>query len=367
MTADQPAPLPARRNLAEDMVDWDLAVSTARRLMKPGPAVTPAEAAEVVGALRRFAAESVGHVRAYTQLAAPSGTAPAVVVDRAGWVQANADGMRTVLRPLVQKLRGHRGAPGPATAAVGSRLTGLEAGGLFAFLSNKVLGQFDPFFEGVSEPSGGRMLLVAPNIVHVERELGVVPAHFRLWVCLHEETHRTQFTAVPWLRRYLLDELAGLVGGTEVDPARLASMAKEAVGTLGRMLRGGAEVSLLDLVQTPEQRERLERLTAVMSLLEGHADVVMDGVGPAVVPSVDVIRERFDVRRGTAGTFDQLLRRLLGFDAKLRQYRDGAAFVRGALAEVGVAGFNAVWEGPDRLPTPAEIADPAAWVRRVHG
>jgi len=111
----------------------------------------------------------------------------------------------------------------------------------------------------------------------------------------------------------------------------------------------------------------MDRLTGVMSLLEGHADVVMDGVGPKVIPSVDEIRRKFNQRRKGAGYLDRLLRRLLGLDAKMAQYRDGAAFVRAAVDAVGMDGFNAVWAGPENLPTKAEIGDPAAWVRRVHG
>src|SRR4051794_15383152 len=209
-------------------VDWDLAVTTAKRLMRPGPDIGRDEAARAVADLRRFAAEAEHHVRAYTELASESATAPVVVVDRAGWVQANIDGLRVVIDPLVEKLRSTRPDPGAFATAIGSRVTGLEAGGLFAFLSNKVLGQFDPFFTGrtldqtasapigLAEPSyGGRLLLVAPNIVQVERELDVDPEDFRLWVCLHEETHRVQFTAVPWLRTHLLGEMETLLDKTD--------------------------------------------------------------------------------------------------------------------------------------------------------
>src|SRR5262249_53312815 len=123
----------------------------------------------------------------------------------------------------------------------------------------------------------------------------------------------------------------------------------------------------LDVVQSPEQKEILDRLTALMSLLEGHADVVMDGVGPDVIPSVETIREKFQHRRSAGNPMDQMLKRLLGLDAKLRQYRDGAAFVRHAIDAVGMTGFNRVWESPETLPTKDEITDPAGWVRRVHG
>jgi coenzyme F420 biosynthesis associated uncharacterized protein len=355
------------------MVDWDLAVTTAKRLMRPSPDIPRAEAAKVVSDLRRFAAVAEGHVRAYTLLETESATAPVVIVDRPGWVQANVDGLRVIIDPLVEKLRSSRPESGSFATSVGSRVTGLEAGGLFAFLSNKVLGQFDPFFTGLDVEAGrrtahgGRLLLVAPNIVQVERELGVDPDDFRLWVCLHEETHRVQFTAVPWLRAHLLGEMETLLDKTDLDPGRLAKMMREAIEQVGRLVRGDRDVSLLDIVQTPEQRVVIERLTAVMSLLEGHADVVMDGVGPGVVTSVDEIRTLFNQRRAGAGALDQMIRKLLGFDAKLRQYRDGAAFVKGVLEKVGMAGFNAVWAEPANLPTKDEIAEPARWVTRVHG
>jgi coenzyme F420 biosynthesis associated uncharacterized protein len=354
-----------------DMVDWELAVTTAKRLARPSPDIARDEAQRVVEELRRGAAASEDHVRSYTRLHAASATAPVLVVDRGGWIQANADGFREVLRPLIAKMREKRGDPSGMTAAIGSRVTGLEAGGLLAYLSNKVLGQFDPFYSGPNGPGGpahgGRMLLVAPNIVHVERELDVDPRDFRLWVCLHEETHRVQFTAVPWLRGHILGEMSGLLESAELDPAKMAQTFRDGLERVGRAVKGDESVSLLDVLQTPEQKAAVERLTAIMSLLEGHADVVMDGVGPGVIPSVDKIRARFTTRRAGAGPLDQMIRKLLGFDAKLRQYRDGAVFVRGVLDRVDMDGFNAVWAEPGNLPRKEEIGDPAAWVARVHG
>jgi len=353
------------------MVDWDLAVSAAARLAGPGPMITRPEADAVVAELRADAERSTGLVREFTGLEATDRTAPVLVVDRTGWIQANADGFADVLGPLVEKLQAKRGAPNPVTEAVGSKVTALEVGGLLGFMSSKVLGQFDPFFSGPGHdgvaPAAGRLLLVAPNIVHVENELGLDSRDFRLWVCLHEETHRVQFTAVPWMREHIHGEIDRLVSAVDLDPARVAALLGDAVKRIGDVVRGDEEVSLLDLFSTPEQRVVMDRLTGVMSLLEGHADVVMDGVGPQVIPSVDEIRRKFNQRRKGAGYLDRLLRRLLGLDAKMAQYRDGAAFVRGAVDAVGMDGFNAVWAGPENLPTRAEIGDPAAWVRRVHG
>jgi coenzyme F420 biosynthesis associated uncharacterized protein len=278
-----------------------------------------------------------------------------------------------VISPLVEKLQAKRGGnAGPLTEAVGSKVTGLEVGGLLGFMSSKVLGQFDPFYDGPGRdgepgPSAGRLLLVAPNIVHVENELGVDATDFRLWVCLHEETHRVQFTAVPWMRDHIRGEIERLVGAVDLDPGRFAAVLGEAVKRIGDVVRGNDEVSLIDMFSTADQREVMDRLTGVMSLLEGHADVVMDGVGPEVIPSVDEIRAKFNKRRKGAGQLDRILRRLLGLDAKMAQYRDGAAFVRRTIDKVGMEGFNAVWAEAANLPSKAEIGDPDAWVRRVHG
>jgi coenzyme F420 biosynthesis associated uncharacterized protein len=338
-----------------DVIDWELAVRVGSRLAGEGPAVGAAEAADVVAELREDAERSTALVRDFTGLDAPEGTAPVLVVDRAGWVQANADAFAVALAPLVDQVTSKR-EPGPVAKAIGSRVTGLEVGGLLGFLGGKVLGQFDPF-----HAPHGRLLLVAPNIVHVERELGAVPGDFRLWVTLHEETHRVQFTANPWLRDHLFSQITALAGTMDVT-----SILDDGLKRISEAIRGtGQTGSIVDLVSSPEQREILDRVTGVMSLLEGHADVVMDGVGPEVIPSVDAIRRKFDRRRKGVGTLDRVLRRLLGLDAKMAQYRDGARFVRHVVDRAGMTDLNAVWSGPESLPSKEEIHDPAAWMRRV--
>ena len=362
-------------DVTTELVDWDLAVATGARLVRPGPRVTPEEARVVVAQLRRFAVEAQAHVRDYSRLVADGDATAVAVIDRPGWVRANADGFRTLLAPLLAKLAERR-AQVPASAlvnAVGSRVTALETGALLAFLAGKVLGQYELFpssgAHGASgpwvQPPDGRLLLVAPNIVAAEHEMGVDPRDFRLWVCLHEETHRTQFGAVPWLRAHLLREISAYLDETDVDPAALLARLRGALGALADVVRGQSEASLLEIVQTPQQRAILDRLTALMSLLEGHADFVMDGVGPAVVPSVAHIRRQFQQRREGAGPVDAAVRRLLGLESKLRQYRDGERFVRGVVEQVGIDGFNRVWTSPETLPRREELTDPGAWIARV--
>jgi coenzyme F420 biosynthesis associated uncharacterized protein len=324
--------------------------------------VSPQEAADIVAQLRTSAETSQGHVRRVTGLDAPAGGG-VLVVDRAGWSRANILAFRTLLGPVVAETYERRGRPPSAgLGQVGARVTGAEIGALLGVLSSRVLGQYDAF------ATPGRLLLVAPTIVAVERELDVPADDFRLWVCLHEETHRVQFTATPWLADHLLTEVRALIGELMIEPSQLAERLASLARGLPDLLRGnGSNAPLLDAIQTPAQRERLAGVTAVMSLLEGHADVVMDDVGPEVVPSVAVIRRKFSRRRAGKGTVDQVLRRLLGLDAKARQYADGARFVRAVVEQVGMTGFNTVWSAPAALPKAVEIADPAAWVRRVHG
>lgn len=336
-----------------NLVDWDFAVTVGSRVAGPGPDVSPDEAAAAVVELREGAARSTSLVQEFTGLHAEPGTAPVLVVDRKGWLRANADGFATILTPIVDKLAEKKGPPSAFAEAVGSRVTGAEVGLMLGFLGTKVLGQFDPF-----HAPHGRLLLVAPNVVHVEREIQADPTDFRLWVCLHEETHRVQFTANPWLGDHLLAQMNELAD--TIEPSALL----EGLRRGAEAIRGG-NGSVLDLVSSPEQKEILDRVTGVMSLLEGHADVVMDGVGPTVIPSVAQIRAKFNQRRQGVGALDKLLRRLLGLDAKMAQYRDGAAFVRHVVDKVGMDDFNAVWGGPSSLPSKAEIGDPDAWAARV--
>jgi coenzyme F420 biosynthesis associated uncharacterized protein len=380
--------------MPSSMVDWTVALSTASRLVKPGPDISREGAMAAVADLRDSAVRAEEYVHQVTGLTAPRGTAPVLVVDRPRWIEANIDGFRQVLAPLSEKTAERVKNSNPALVSIGARITGVEVGALLSYLAPKVLGQFDPFYpepqgaaaptdvgaaaDGVAGagapdaatggpaelPPGGRLLLVAPNIVAVERELGLDPADFRLWVCLHEETHRVQFTAVPWLRGYLNAQIAEIVATADIDAAVLANMLREAVKRISEAARGDGELSIVDLVQTPAQREIVDRITAVMSLLEGHADVVMDRVGPEVIGSIVEIRRRFDVRRQGQG-FDKIIRRLLGLDAKMRQYRDGAAFCRAVIEATGMDGLNRVWTSPETLPTKAEIADPKLWLARM--
>ena len=337
------------------VVDTDLAATIAARLAPAGPQLDLTEAADVVLMLRDLTQEAEQHVRDVTGLHGVVG--PATVVDRPGWARANAEGFNVVLAPLADTLLAKQGK---AAAAVTSKVTAVQMGALLSWLSSKVLGQYEAF-----QPEGqaGRLLLVAPNIVETERRLEVDPRDFRLWVAIHEVTHRTQFTAVEWLHDHVRSEINALLQASGLDrPDALVARIKQ-VAASPRSIG-----SLAELLQTPEQKVVMDRVTAFMSLLEGHAEHVMDGVGPAVVPSVGQIRDRFEERRRDKGNpLERVLRRLLGLDLKALQYAEGSRFVGEVVAAVGMDGFNRVWESPATLPTRQEITAPLDWVTRIHG
>ncbi|BBH65131.1 hypothetical protein ACTI_18160 [Actinoplanes sp. OR16] len=341
-------------------VDWDLAAATAGALSKTGPAVTLEEATHVVADLRALTEEAAGHVAAYTGLTPQVEVPPVRVVDRRDWAKVNIAGLQRVIGPLVSRLSGDT-PPGPFADAIGSRVTGVQAGTILAYLSGRVLGQYEVFS---GEP--GQLLLNAPNIVEVERRIEADPRDFRLWVCLHEVTHRTQFTAVPWMRGYFLGEVQAFVDASQGGEHILERM-RRGVATLSDAVRDPeSRTSMLDIVQTPAQRAVLDRLTALMTLLEGHAEFVMDGVGPEVIPSVEEIRAKFNRRRESGNPLEKAIRRVLGVDVKMRQYAEGRKFVHGVVDRVGMAGFNRAFESPLTLPRLDELGDPDAYVARVH-
>ncbi|ODQ94540.1 zinc-dependent metalloprotease [Mycolicibacterium holsaticum] len=339
-------------------VDWDFAATVGAKLARPGPATTDYTRQQVIDQLSEASRSAELPVRDVTGLTEGGEIPEARVVDRAEWVRAATKSMRV--------MTGGSDEGGSPPGFLTGRITGAQTGAVLAFVSSGILGQYDPF-----GPDGGELLLVYPNVIAVERQLRVQPYDFRLWVCLHEVTHRVQFRANPWLADHMSGALAVLTDETENDVT-------EVIGRLAEFVRarradnGAAEpnlegvVGLLRAVQSEPQRKALDQLLVLGTLLEGHADHVMDAVGPAVVPSVATIRRRFDERRRRKQPpLQRLVRALLGFDAKLNQYTRGKAFVDHVVSTVGMQRFNAVWSGPENLPLPTEIDEPQQWIDRV--
>ncbi|MDT7736372.1 MAG: hypothetical protein QOE12_3546 [Mycobacterium sp.] len=334
-------------------VDWGFAATVGQWLARPGPPSTDYTRRQVIENLSTAAKAAEPPVRDVTGLDTGAVVPEARIVDRPGWIKAAAESMR-VMTGGTDKPRG----------AISGRITGAQTGAVLAFVAGGILGQYDPFNDN------GTLLLVYPNVIAVERQLRLDPADFRLWVCLHEVTHRVQFTANPWLSGHMSQALGVLTTDGNDDVTQV-------VGRLAELVRGRGDSSrsdpnsagilgLLRAVQSEPQREALDQLLVLGTLLEGHADHVMDAVGPVVVPSVATIRARFDERRHRKQPpLQRLLRALLGIDAKLSQYTRGKAFVDHVVERVGMARFNTVWASPDTLPRPIEIENPQQWIDRV--
>jgi coenzyme F420 biosynthesis associated uncharacterized protein len=337
-------------------VDWRFAATVGEWLARPGPPATEYTRGRAIADLARAAKAAEPPVREVTGLHTGDVVPDARIVDRPAWIRAAADSMR-VMTGGTDKPRG----------AITGRVTGAQTGAVLAFVASGILGQYDPFADG------GCLLLVYPNVIAVERQLRVEPADFRLWVCLHEVTHRVQFTANPWLSGYMSQALGVLTqeGSDDIAAvaARLADFVRgrgEPSSAAGPHAHSAGVLGLVRAVQSEPQRQALDRLLVLGTLLEGHADHVMDAVGPAVVPSVATIRRRFDDRRQRKQPpLQRLLRALLGIDAKISQYTRGKAFVDDVVGRVGMRRFNAIWSSPETLPLPAEIEDPRRWIDRV--
>lgn len=339
-------------------VDWSLAAKAGIKLARGGPAMSRYTAETATAELAEASKRAELPVREVSGLADGLPVPAADVLDRAGWITAASRSMAHLT-----------GAdPDGSGNLIVGKPAGLQAGAMLAYLSSAILGQYDPF-----TGEHGTLLLVTPNIVSVERSLRLNPSDFRLWVCLHEVTHRVQFSSSPWLAEYMKESVETL--GATVDESMT-----DVVGRLAAELRSrkepdssdgataGGIIGLLRASQAEPQRDALDRMLVLGTLLEGHADHVMDAVGPAVVPSVATIRAAFDKRRQRkSNPVQRIIKMLLGMDAKMAQYVRGKAFVDAVVLKVGMEQFNTIWTGPETLPLLDEIDNPDAWVKRVLG
>jgi coenzyme F420 biosynthesis associated uncharacterized protein len=337
-------------------VDWAFAATVGTKLVRPAPPATDYTRAQAIEQLAESSRKAELPVRDVTLLNdAVPGSSEARVIDRSEWVRAATESMRIMTG----------GTAGESGGFLTGRVTGAQTGAVLAFVSSGILGQYDPF-----ATNGGELLLVYPNVIAVERQLRVDPADFRLWVCLHEVTHRVQFKANPWLADHMSSALAVVTDDADQDVAAMVGRLSELI----RSRRNGVAVEpnsegilgVMRAIQSEPQRKALDQLLVLGTLLEGHADHVMDAVGPAVVPSVATIRRRFNERRQRKQPpLQRVIRALLGFDAKMNQYTRGKAFVDHVVTKVGMANFNTIWTGPETLPLPTEVDEPQRWIDRV--
>ncbi len=346
-------------------VDWALAEKVARRFAGSEPLAT----SYLWGSLQRdFAEVTIEAEAAVTELTGlrPPSPAVATVLDRGGWVSANVVSMRALLTPFSDKV-GARLARSPV-APVGRRVAGAELGFLLGYVAQRVLGQYDLLVpEDVANPNADdAVYYVGPNILGLEKRFAFRPLDFRRWIALHELTHRAQFTGVPWLRPYFLSLVSELLGGVEPDPRRLIEAAARALDEMRHGRNPIDEGGMVALFASAEQRETLAKVQALMSLLEGHGNAVMNRLGAELVDGQERMARVLQARRTARGA-TALLHRLLGLELKLRQYELGESFINAIEREAGIHAVDPAWRGPEFLPTLAELSAPTTWLARVDG
>ena len=350
--------------MAADPVAWDLAERVAGRIAGRDQFEGSYLADSLVPDFEELTREAEALVTAETGLVPPS-PATVRVTDRQGWIAANVRSFRRLLSPLTERF-GDRLAANKPAAAVTRRVTAVEVGALLGWMSTRVLGQYDLLLvEAEDIDDQDIVYYVGPNILALEKRFGFPPREFRLWLALHEVTHRAQFTGVPWLRPHFLSLVEGALGSVDPDPGRLVQALRRAVEEVRAGRNPLDDGGLVGLLASEEQRDVLDRIGGMMALLEGHGDVTMDRAGADRIPSADRFGRVLRARRAATPGPAKLLRQMAGIEAKLRQYELGERFIEQVEAEMGPDVLGLIWDGPDRLPTMSEVRDPAVWLGRV--
>ena len=343
---------------AARLADWDTALQIGRKVSGPGPGVPAVERAR----MREDFAELVPHaedlIKAFCGLEIDGFRSRAWVMARSEWMRQNLNGVQRLLEPLAERVlaeQKHR-------AEYKRKAMGAQAGALFGYVARRVLGQYDVFLPPDDE---GLLYFVGPNVAEVERRFSLPPRDFRLWIAIHEVTHRVQFGAAPWLKAYLAGLVDTYLGSISLDSRELMDQLKRAAeeARAGAEMRGMGGVFLL---LTPDQRELFVRMQGMMALLEGHASYVMNEVARDHVADVDRMRRSLAARR-RSNAAERTLQRAIGFDQKIKQYDSGERFVREVVSRAGMETFNQVWRSSDRLPSVEEIAEPDRWLTRIEG
>lgn len=310
--------------------------------------------------MTRLAEQEVGE---YTSLAPASGPANCMVVGRPDWIRSNIDGFTRLLTPLAERIAADGGGtPLGRVLREGTRsVVSVELGALLGFLSQKVLGQYDVL---LPEEGMDAVYYMGGNILFLEKRMEFPPKEFRLWIALHELTHRAQFTGVPWMREYFLGLVEESIRLGEPSSAQLVEAVRRVIEELLSGRDPLAENSLMTLIATPEQRAVLDRVQALMCLLEGHGNVVMDRIGERLLSHASRMSDTLRARR-VSGGLKRVIFRLTGLEMKVQQYVLGEKFVAAVEATAGPDAIAIAWTSPEALPTIEEIRDPGSWLARV--
>jgi coenzyme F420 biosynthesis associated uncharacterized protein len=313
--------------------------------------------AELTARAERLVGETTG-------LWSEAGPARARVTDRAGWVRANIASFQRLLRPVLDKFEAKMTAS-PLTP-LARMAAGAEMGAMLGWMSTRVLGQYDLLIVEEENPADQDLVYyVGPNVLALEKLFAFPPSEFRLWLALHEVTHRAQFTGVPWMRQHFLGLVEQSMDVVDTDPTRFLAALDRIIDAFRTGTNPLKEGGIMALVATPEQKAVLDQISGLMSLLEGHGDVTMDRAGEGLIPSADRFGRVLRQRRQQAAGLTRLVQQLIGLEAKINQYEQGERFIE-AVEEVGGTPYlNRAFESPDKLPTLAEIREPDLWMARI--
>ncbi len=344
--------------LAMSHVDWPLAISVASNVAGRYPLEDTYHQARLERDMPGLVARASELVTEETGLEAP-GSPDVAVIGRSGWVDNNVASFSVLLAPAEERLGAQKGIG----SAIAGRIVGAEMGAVLGFLSRRVLGQYELVLPTADGEDGDTVLFVGPNLLKMERDHAFRPDEFRFWVALHECTHRLQFMAVPWMRGYFLGLVEELVAATKPESGRIQRLTAE----LREAAANGSplidESGLFGLFATPEQREIVDRVQALMALLEGHGHVVMDRIGERELVTQGRMSSVLKARRADKRT--AALMRLIGLEMKLRQYEMGAEFIGEVERRADWATLDHAWESPESLPTLKEIENPERWLQRI--
>ncbi|MGE4567193.1 MAG: zinc-dependent metalloprotease [Acidimicrobiales bacterium] len=339
-------------------VDWALAERVAVKVAQRAPFADAHLHGNLIEEFTEHTALAEGLVAATTGLASDQGSARARVVDRSDWIRANLASLQRLLRPLFERMGDQ---PETAWTKVTAQVTAVEMGAVLGWMSTRVLGQYDLLvIEDEQAEDQDLVYYVGPNIVALERRSAFPPTDFRLWLALHEVTHRAQFTGVPWMRGHYLGLVETLLDQAEPEPQQLADRLRSFTKD-----KSDNNESMLSSIATPEQKLALDGIAGLMSLLEGHGDVTMDRAGIGLVEHADRYARVMRHRRQSATGLTRLIQKAIGLEAKLAQYIQGEEFIAAVETAGGDDLFNRVWEKPAHLPSSAEIQDPQLWVTRM--
>jgi coenzyme F420 biosynthesis associated uncharacterized protein len=356
-----------------DAIDWGMAQRIGERI-----AGSPPPGGVRAASVQPRAHEFARRVSDYSGLPQPAELPPLEAIDRGAWIAANLRTMRPLLGGLSERIGAGTGPLAGPLRTASSVMLGAQVGALTGVLSQRVLGQYDLALLG--DPVPPRLLLLAPNLAIAARNLSVNREELVLWVSIHEITHAVQFSGAPWLREHIGGMLKELIDGLELtllggvaDGHDDAGAAKSRfslpripdANELRELADRARNGELLRMTIGEERWALVERMQAVMSLVEGHAEHTMDAIGAEVLPSLPRLRRAMNRRRETRGLPWRVLERLLGLEMKLRQYEVGRRFCDAVVAEGGPEALARVWTGPEQLPSSDELDNPAAWLART--